>query len=284
MRSSVVVRAVESSLGRVGAATAWTTTRLASASSSLTCARHALCSPDCSCLHTLCCAALSCCTCPVPVFMCRPGALETSGAAERRRGWPVATVTEAADRGAGRATGGAPISWSNGAAAMTVAVQQSTATTTRSHRWRDRVRPRLAEALRAAWRWRVSGRSPMRRCRLNPVLGAPLLLLCRSEVQGLPATPVLGCCRRPPTTPRRGSACWRASAGWAALRRRARAAPRCMRSLRRMGSSALGSASRCRLRLRRARRTGAQCKQCRVGLPRESTRVAWPRTLHQVLV
>ena len=37
MRSSTVVRAVESSLGRVGAATVWTRTRLASASSSLTC-------------------------------------------------------------------------------------------------------------------------------------------------------------------------------------------------------------------------------------------------------
>jgi len=34
-------------------------------------------------LHTLCCAALSCCTCPVPVFMCRSGTLETSGAAGR---------------------------------------------------------------------------------------------------------------------------------------------------------------------------------------------------------
>jgi len=56
---------------------------------------------------------------------------------------------------------------------MTVAVQQSTATTMRSHRWRDSVRPRLAEALRAAWRWQVSGRTPMRRCRLSPLLGPP---------------------------------------------------------------------------------------------------------------
>ena len=37
MRSSAVVRAVESSLGRVGAASVWTRARLASASSSLTC-------------------------------------------------------------------------------------------------------------------------------------------------------------------------------------------------------------------------------------------------------
>ncbi len=51
MRSSAVVRAVESSLGRVGAATAWTTTRLASASSSLTCAWQSPCSADCSLAH-----------------------------------------------------------------------------------------------------------------------------------------------------------------------------------------------------------------------------------------